>query len=404
MASNAQITLRKKPNRKGEYPLVVRVTKNRRSNYIYTGQYIQLKFWDENNRSVRKSHPDAIYLNNLLSSKLSEANKVLLTLQSDRKDVSSRQIKKEINNALENVTFNDMAANYLKELQRSGKLTRLASDRVRVNHVLTFFGNKDLKFQEIDEFFLRRFMEYLKVERGLSERSVVNNLIVIRTLFNRAIRSGLVDRKLYPFGRGRIQIKFPETEKVGLNISEVRALEGLTDLSKMENHVRNVWLFSFYLAGIRVADLLKIKWSDIYDGRLHYRMGKNAKLVSLQLPEKIYPILKHYRSVQNGKSDYVFPELKKADDTNVKDIYTKTKTATKKFNKYLGILAEKAEIKKKLTMHIARHSFGNIAGDKISVQMLQKLYRHSSITTTMMYQSNFVSKEADKALERVVGF
>ncbi len=55
-------------------------------------------------------------------------------------------------------------------------------------------------------------------------------------------------------------------------------------------------------------------------------------------------------------------------------------------------------------MHIARHSFGNIAGDRIPVQMLQKLYRHSSITTTMQYQSNFISKETDKALDDVINF
>ncbi|WP_211362736.1 hypothetical protein [Gillisia hiemivivida] len=38
-------------------------------------------------------------------------------------------------------------------------------------------------------------------------------------------------------------------------------------------------------------------------------------------------------------------------------------------------------------MKITRHSFGNIAGDKIPVQMLQQLYRHSSINTIIMNQS-----------------
>ncbi len=55
-------------------------------------------------------------------------------------------------------------------------------------------------------------------------------------------------------------------------------------------------------------------------------------------------------------------------------------------------------------MHIARHSFGNIAGDQIPIQMLQKLYRYSSITTTMGYQASFVNKETDKALDKVVNF
>jgi len=61
-------------------------------------------------------------------------------------------------------------------------------------------------------------------------------------------------------------------------------------------------------------------------------------------------------------------------------------------------------IKKKITTHIARHSFGNIAGDKVSPQMLQKLYRHTSINTTIGYQGNFIHKDADDALDSVLDF
>jgi len=57
-----------------------------------------------------------------------------------------------------------------------------------------------------------------------------------------------------------------------------------------------------------------------------------------------------------------------------------------------------------MSIHIARHSFGNISGDKIPIQMLQKLYRHSSVTTTIRYQANFMHKDADDALDKVVNF
>jgi site-specific recombinase XerD len=67
-------------------------------------------------------------------------------------------------------------------------------------------------------------------------------------------------------------------------------------------------------------------------------------------------------------------------------------------------VANKIGINKKLTMHIARHSFGNISGDQIPIQMLQKLYRHSSITTTINYQQNFMHKETDEALDKVINF
>ncbi len=100
----------------------------------------------------------------------------------------------------------------------------------------------------------------------------------------------------------------------------------------------------------------------------------------------------------------LFPEMKKANLKIPKDIFNKVKSANRKFNKYLVQIAEIAAINKKLTMHIARHSFGNISGDKIPIQMLQKLYRHSTVTTTILYQANFMHKETDDALEKVINF
>ncbi|WP_303316841.1 site-specific integrase [Flavivirga abyssicola] len=404
MASSIKVVLRKKPNKQGLFPLAVRITKNRKTTYLYTGQYIDVKYWDDGEHKVRKSHSNSKHLNNLLLKKLAEANQTLIDLETQKNQVSSKQIKKEIVAPLTKTSFKEIADEYLNELEKTNKLRRLSSDKARVNHFTRFVDNDALSFQEIDEALLRRFSLHLKTTRKISQRSIINNLIVIRTLYNRAIRLGIVDRKLYPFGSDKIRIKFPETEKIGLTIDEIQSIEKLNNLSKQEQYARNVWLFSFYLAGMRVGDVLMIKWSDIYDGRLHYCMGKNDKLLSLKLPEKIISILKFYESDKQSSDDFIFSEMKKANLKEPKDIYNKVKTATKKFNKYLETIAEKAEINKKLTMHIARHSFGNISGDKIPIQMLQKLYRHSSITTTINYQANFMHKDTDDALEKVINF
>ena len=48
----------------------------------------------------------------------------------------------------------------------------------------------------------------------------MNTLVFIRLLFNRAIRYKIVNRELYPFGDDKIKIKFPETNKIGLNKNE----------------------------------------------------------------------------------------------------------------------------------------------------------------------------------------
>ncbi|MBC7000617.1 site-specific integrase [Cytophaga sp. FL35] len=404
MASNVKIVLRKKPNKEGLYPLAIRITKNRSSNYHYIGHYIDIKDWDEKNIRVKKSHPNAARLNNLLSTKLSEASKKLLELQSEKKDITANQIKNKLYSSSKSTSFFEVANEFLNELETNKKLARHSADKARVNQILSFVKSRQLTFQEIDEQFLRKFKGYLMATRKISERSIVNNLVVIRTIYNRAIKMGIVDKKLYPFGSDKIRIKFPETEKVGLTKEEIVSLESVENLSENEKHARNVWLFSFYFAGIRTADVLKIRWNDIYDGRLHYRMDKNSKLLSLRIPDKANDILEHYRNGRNSDDDFVFPEMKKANLKDPKDVYAKVKTANKKFNKYLKDAALKAGINKKVTMHIARHSFGHISEDRIPIKMLQKLYRHSSITTTIKYQSNFIHKDADNALESVVNF
>ena len=404
MASSIKVSLRKKANKEGHFPLVIRITKDRKTTYLYTGQYIDIKYWDSANREVRKSHPNSRRLNNLLINKLAEANQTLIDLHISKSDISTKQIKKQISSPISRTSFKEIAIKYLDELEKTNKLQRLSSDKARIRHFLKFIDNDKLSFQEIDENLLRRFSHYLKTIRKVSQRSIINNLIVIRTLYNRAIRMGIVDRKLYPFGSDKIRIKFPETEKIGLTTKEIQNIENLTGLSKEQTHARNLWLFSFYFAGMRVGDVLKIKWKDIYDNRLHYRMGKNNKLLSLKIPDKVKPILKSYESPTNTEDDFVFPDLLDVNQDDPKEIFYSLKATNKKLNKYLGQLAKIAHLNKKLTMHIARHSFGNISGDKIPIQMLQKLYRHSSITTTIQYQSNFMHKDTDDALEKVINF
>lgn len=227
--------------------------------------------------------------------------------------------------------------------------------------------------------------ELFENHKKLSQRSVINTMIVIRTLYNRATKFGVIDRESYPFSKDIIRIKFPETEKVGLTKEEIQAIEALEDRSPQETHMRNVWLFSFYLAGMRVGDVINIKWSDIYDGPLHYRMNKMEKLLFLKLPEKVITILEYYKGNKNHMDDFIFLEMKRANLKSARDALTKTKTATK-------------------NLINTSHSLDTIAGDTIPIQMLQKLYRHSSISTTINYQANFMHQDTDDALDKVINF
>lgn len=398
-----QAVLRRKPNSAGLFPLAIRLTKDRKSSYLYTGQYIDEKYWDKKTSKVKKSHPNSTRLNNLLLKKLSEANDTLIDSDSHRDNQSVTKIKKAIVGEAKRDFFQASKV-FLDNLLKRKKFNQHYNQSKRLEIFKGFLGRSELFFSDLDVSLLKRFEAYLLYERKVAPRTAVNYLMLIRTIYNFARKEFNVDNKSYPFGKGKIQIKFPETEKIGLNKEEVQLLETAQGLTQAQQHAVNVWLTSFYFAGVRVGDVLKLEWSDFKDGRLYYRMGKNQKLVSLAVPEKAQIILNSYADKKGKKEGLVFPFLKSTNLNNEKQAVTRIKTVTRNLNRRLEIVAEKLEVDKKLSMHIARHSFGNISGDKIPIQMLQKLYRHSSITTTINYQQNFMHKETDDALEKVINF
>ena len=404
MAASAQVTLRKKPNGQGLYPLAIRFTKNRCSTYKHIGIYIDIEDWDSKDKLVKDSHPDSKKLNELVKSKLKEARKGLTALRVKDNDTTAHYIKKEIYRPSKKLSFFELAQEHLDDLEASENYNRLSCDSGLLSYVRSYHKSKQLTFKEIDERFLKKLKIHLQRNHSVSETTIMNTFVLIRLLYNRAIKAKMVKKKHYPFGGDGIKIKFPETEKIGLNAEEILSLESVESLTDGEIHARNVWMYSFNLAGVRVSDVLRTRWSDIRDDRLLYRMSKNSKLLSLKISDKVKKILSYYEPDKRHPNDFIFPELKIADLNDKKDIHRVLKTGGKKLNDNLKSLATKAGIDKKLTMHIARHSFGNIAGDAIHPLMLQKLYRHSDLKTTINYQANFIHKAADEALNNVLDF
>lgn len=405
MAASIKIVLRKRKLLDGSYPLALRITKDRKTSFIHIGKNISEDQWDASAQRVKKSHPNSAKLNSLILDKLKEYNDLLLDLEKQKRDTTSASIKRSIKKGEQNFNFFLYANEYLAALKANNKLSRHSGEAPRIKIIEKFVGSNQLIFQDITPSFLEKFAIYLKSDRHVSERTVMNYFVVIRTIYNKAIKEGLVERKHYPFSDNNIRIKYPQSIKIGLTIEEVKAIENLDlEQGSFMRHTRNVWLTSFYFAGMRISDVLKLKWQDFIDDRLIYRMNKNQKISSIKVPDKMRPILEYYLPDKQGNDDFIFPELKKANSSSPADIFAKSNTAICKFNKTLADIATDAKINKKITNHIARHTFGNISGDKISPQMLQKLYRHSDLKTTIGYQANFIHKEADEALETVMNF
>jgi integrase len=403
--ASINVIMRARGNQNGNHPLQLRITLNRRSIRLNTGHEVNPKYWDEKLKRVKSAHPNSRYLNNYLQSRVNEIELIILNMEGKDSAYTLEMIKNNLKRSSDETVFK-RGDEFFEELLLARKFNRYSGERAALNHLKRFREGQDLNFEDLNVNMLSRFKAYLLGEVGVSSNSVINYLITLRTIFNRAITDGVVDQKYYPFGKGKISLRRRESAKIGLDADEVLIFQEckLESGSYLE-HAQMVWLFSFCFAGMRASDVLLLKWSNFKNGRLFYTMEKNTKSDSTEIPPLGQKILEFYSDRYQNNHNLVFPDLTSAKNINDKlEVQKILKYRIRKLDNALRDIQQKIGISKDITMHIARHTFGNIAGDKIPLQRLQQLYRHSSIETTLKYQKAFLYKGSDDALNEVLLF
>lgn len=405
-----KVVLRKKKYKDGTYPLAIRITKNRKTSFLHLDYNLLPKDWNEEDQVVRKSHPNSTRLNNYIAKRLSEARDNALEIETKKADVSVQAVKQKIK-PVSGATFFPQANDYLETLKKDGKFNRYSPEKPRIGHFREFLKDQDIAFTDITPGLLNRFATFLRnyhigkeKKKPMSERTVINHLAVIRSVYAHARRNKVVTKEQSPFGGDDgIKIVFPDSTKKGLPVDDIQKLETVVLDDQRLDHARNIWLIAFYFAGMRISDVLRLRWSDFNNGRLHYLMGKNDKGGSLLIPEQALTILTKYRTDETTEDDLVFPDLKDADFSNEFETQRIIGVRVRVINQALKAIMPIAGLKEKPEPHKARHSFGSLAGDAIPIQMLQKLYRHTHVSTTIGYQNNFVHQATDDALNAVIG-
>ena len=130
-----------------------------------------------------------------------------------------------------------------------------------------------------------------------------------------------------------------------------------------------------YGCGLRVSEVVALKMVDIDSAamRLLVRNAKGQKDRVVPLPKSLLENLRKYYKIHQPKN-YLFEGQKKV-QYSIKSIQELTK-------KY----AFKAQIKKKVTPHILRHSYATHQLENgVSIRHIQELLGHNSIKTTEIY-------------------
>jgi integrase len=275
---------------------------------------------------------------------------------------------------------------------------------VVLNKLVEFCHGKALYFDEVTIRFIRDFQAYLKDQRGNHTNTIHSNLKVIRKMLEEAISENLMPFEKNPFNR--IRLKSQKTFREFLLDDELAKIEDLqlTTGSMIEHH-RNLYVFSAYTGGIRISDLLMMRWRNFTGEHLYFQIRKTQDELRIRLPEQSMQIINHYKAIAAQRQGvihpdtFIFPLIKlspKEKDRRV--IHRAISSATAYTNKNLSKISALAGIIKHLSFHTARHSWAVRALQKgMRIEYVSKLMGHASVKQTEIY-AKILNAELDKAM------
>lgn len=396
MASVTVVLKKNKPKLNGEFPLYLRIIKNRKTVFESIGINVPEALWDDVNKRVKGKYPNSARVNNTIAKKIAEVNDKVLELEGKAGGV--KQIKKELSQKVTG-SFVDYFNDYIDELNKAKSAGNHRKSKSILKKFVDFLGNKDITFDEFSFDFLKSYEKYLRT-KGNSTNTVHANLKVFRMLFNRAVNEDIIQPHNNPFLK--YKLKWDNVEKIFLTEDELLSFVKVSTAegSAIKKH-QDMFVFACYAGGIRISDLLQLKWENFDGESIHLFIYKTKNHLSIKLPIVALDILKKYKPKDLEKPvGYIFPILKNEDDlSNPDDLLQKISSATAHANKNLKSIAKSAKITKVVTFHSSRHTWATRALAKgMPITHVSKLMGHANLQVTMGY-AKIVNKDLDDAME-----
>ena len=384
-----------KINAKGLAPLYLRSTHNRKSAFKALGIYIHPDDWDAVAEKVRKSKrvPNSIRINNLIAAQKLEVQNYLLDVAGGAKPYNPQAVKRAVSR-FNHASFTQYAEDYLKSIHTAEKYTTYKTYRTLLRNLNEYAG-RELYFGDIDVTFLKDYYRYMTVTKGNTNNTALSNLKLIRKLFYDAIREEIVQPDQNPFPKFKFKWDTPDVEY--LTEEELERIETLSyPEGSLIGHVRDLYVFVCYAAGIRIGDALRLKWGNVEGERLSLTTEKTKSGLNILLPSKAQAILQRYKMPDNKPSDYVFPFIRTA-DTGI-ELRKEIERRTAYINRLLKKIAAQAGIDKNIHFHTSRHTFAvRSVRRKMGLYQLSRILTHNSLKTTQIYL-NIANEDLDKAM------
>ena len=267
---------------------------------------------------------------------------------------------------------NDQVKALIGKEYSKGTLTKFTTV---LNHTRSFlqwkYKSDDIDIRKLDYEFITELEFWYKSVQHCDHNTTMKYIACVKKMVIRALRSGWLQHD--PFMGFNLALR--EVEREALTAEELERMAAKLFVTDRLTQVRDIFLFSCY-TGLAYSDAQKLRRSEISTGidggkwifTRRQKTDTASRIPILPMAEAI--LLKYAVHPQYTVKDRVLPIL-----------------SNQKMNAYLKEIADCCGITKRLTFHIARHTFATTItlSNGVPIETVSKMLGHRNLKTTQHY-------------------
>lgn len=290
-------------------------------------------------------------------------------------------------------TFQAVANVYIAELIEDGR-GNYAKLLERNCRYFTEFTKGEFLLSEITPEIINNYDRYLRNTKKVGETTIGMMMSRTRTIINRGVKKQLVKYDIAPFAY--YSIKSSPVREVDLTVENLIRIKKSTPKEKKLRVARDLFMLSFYLGGINLADLLDIDFRKLpiieYTRRKARNLKQGDQRIVITIPEIAMPIINEWVNRNTGKLDFGY-------NFSYSNFY-------RYLTRSLNALAVDLNINQKVVYYSARKTFAQFASELgIPDGVIDYCLGHSDKSKGIIrYYTKVKQKQAEIAINRVIDY
>jgi len=382
-------------------PLCLFFFHNGRKKSVGLGISVNQKYWDAAKQRISTECPNRDEIQFQIATKVKEYEKKIQRLEALEIPITFETLFNN-NGQQFNITVGDYFEQIIERLEKVEKYGSASKHKVTLS-LMRQFRSVDIHFNQIDLNYLREFEIFLR-QRHNQNNSIATKFSVLKAVYNKALSENVFIAKSHPFNQFKVGSFWTTTRKRAITKEDILTLFAL-DLSNRDFYTqlaKDIFLFSYFMAGINFKDIALLKYCDIQNGSIYYTRGKTGKIMNCKLNEEAKKIISKYDQ-ESTTEDYIFPILNRNIHNTERQILNRVHKVLGHINACLQQLSKELGLQIPLTTYTARHTYATVLKRSgVNIALISESLGHSDISTTQIYLDSFENSQIDEAMKNLL--